>query len=179
MKNSVRRLEDMGTGPRSPESLATFAAFETALGMIPRPTFVIGHDGRILHANPLGEELLGRERASIQRSLARVAQGESQEGAWRLSAIAGPPQARGFIAVHEPPAFGSRAVGEQSSAASRWNLTGRQAEVLGLVARGATNAAVAEALGIKERTVEFHLSAIFDKVGVDNRATLIARLLAL
>lgn len=51
--------------------------------------------------------------------------------------------------------------------------------MLDLVASGATNAAIAEALEIKERTVEFHLSAILDKAAVDNRATLIARLLAL
>ncbi len=59
-----------------------------------------------------------------------------------------------------------------------WKLTSRQAQVLALVARGATNGTIAEELGITERTVEYHLSAIFDRVGVDNRATLIARLLA-
>lgn len=178
MKNSLGRLEEIRPGTRSPESLVTFAAFETALEMIPRPTFVIGQDGQILHANALGEELLGKESATLRRSLARIAQGESRDGTWRLTAIGGPaPQT--FIAVCEPTAFGVSVVGCQNAAASRWNLTARQAEVLDLVARGATNATVAEALGIKERTVEFHLSAIFDKAGVDNRATLIARLLAL
>jgi DNA-binding CsgD family transcriptional regulator len=169
----------MGQGIRPAESLPTFAAFETVLGMIPQPTFVIGRDGRILQANPLGEEILGRERATIQRSPARVAQGESEEGDWRLTAIGGAPRPEGFIAVLEPTTSGVQAIGGQNPAASLWNLTARQAEVLDLAARGTTNAAVGEALGIKERTVEFHLSAIFDKAGVDNRATLIARLLAL
>ncbi len=47
------------------------------------------------------------------------------------------------------------------------------------MALGLTNADIGLGLEIGESTVEFHLSAIFDKVGVDNRATLIARLLAL
>jgi DNA-binding NarL/FixJ family response regulator len=75
-----------------------------------------------------------------------------------------------------PGALAEAVRGRSSQLRSR--LTARQAEVLDLVAAGSTNAVVAEALGIKERTVEFHLSAIFDKAGVDNRATLIARLLA-
>ena len=37
--------------------------------------------------------------------------------------------------------------------------------------------AIAETLGITERTVEFHVKGIFDKAGVDNRATLFAKLL--
>ena len=57
----------------------------------------------------------------------------------------------------------------------RWRLTPRQAQVLDLVARGFTNALIADELGIGEGTVEFHLSAIFDKAGVESRAMLIAR----
>jgi DNA-binding CsgD family transcriptional regulator len=51
--------------------------------------------------------------------------------------------------------------------------------VLDLVARGLTNALVADVLGISEGTVEYHLTALFDKAGVCNRATLIASLLEL
>lgn len=176
MKNTLRRIEEVGPKARFPERLATLAAFETALGMIPQPTFVIGRGGRILHANALGEELLASESATLQRSLAQAALGESPGQSWRLTAIGGAPRPLGYIAVREPTAPGAGDVARQKVAAVRWGLTARQAQVLDLVAGGATNAVVAEALGIKERTVEFHLSAIFDKVGVDNRATLIARL---
>ena len=62
-------------------------------------------------------------------------------------------------------------------AIQHWKLTARQGEVLSLVARGLTNALIAEELGIGQGTVEFHLSAIFDKAGVANRASLIVRLL--
>ena len=37
-----------------------------------------------------------------------------------------------------------------------------------------TNTGIAEALGIRLGPVEFHISAIFDKVGVNSRAALIA-----
>ncbi|HVV50699.1 MAG TPA: LuxR C-terminal-related transcriptional regulator, partial [Polyangia bacterium] len=57
------------------------------------------------------------------------------------------------------------------------NLTARQTEVLELVARGRTNTSLAEPLGVRLGTVEFHISAIFDKVGVSSRAALIATLM--
>jgi len=49
-------------------------------------------------------------------------------------------------------------------------LSGREAEVLGLVAGGHTNRAIASALGISERTVDRHVSNIFVKLGVTSRA---------
>ena len=49
-------------------------------------------------------------------------------------------------------------------------LTRRELEVLHLVAAGETNKAVAAALGISDRTVERHVSNIFDKLAVSSRA---------
>ena len=49
-------------------------------------------------------------------------------------------------------------------------LSMREAEVLGLVAGGHTNRAIASALGISERTVDRHVSNIFTKLGVTSRA---------
>jgi DNA-binding CsgD family transcriptional regulator len=48
-------------------------------------------------------------------------------------------------------------------------LTGREREVLSLVASGETNRQIATALGISEHTVARHLSNIFDKIGVASR----------
>ena len=48
-------------------------------------------------------------------------------------------------------------------------LTPRELEVLRLVARGMTNAQVAEALVITPRTVNAHLTAIYGKLGVTSR----------
>jgi len=49
-------------------------------------------------------------------------------------------------------------------------LTPREVEVLREVAAGGTNRAVADALGISEKTVARHLSNIFLKLGVESRA---------
>jgi DNA-binding NarL/FixJ family response regulator len=48
-------------------------------------------------------------------------------------------------------------------------LTSREVEVLGLVARGSSNADVAASLFISEATVKTHLLHIFGKLGVDDR----------
>jgi DNA-binding CsgD family transcriptional regulator len=50
------------------------------------------------------------------------------------------------------------------------SLTDREVEVLGLVATGRTNRAVADALGISVKTVARHVSNIFGKLGVSTRA---------
>jgi DNA-binding NarL/FixJ family response regulator len=54
-------------------------------------------------------------------------------------------------------------------------LTEREREVLRLVASGANNAEIAEALYLSERTVKGHISAIFAKLGVRDRAAAIIR----
>jgi DNA-binding NarL/FixJ family response regulator len=51
-------------------------------------------------------------------------------------------------------------------------LSRREREVVGAVQRGLRNSEVAEALGITERTVKRHLSNIFAKIGVSDRAEL-------
>lgn len=51
----------------------------------------------------------------------------------------------------------------------RVDLTKRELEVLRLVADGSTNADVAQRLWVSERTIKFHLSNIYEKLGVQNR----------
>jgi DNA-binding CsgD family transcriptional regulator len=50
------------------------------------------------------------------------------------------------------------------------DLTPRELEVLHFVAKGWTNAQVAEALTVTPRTVNAHLTAIYGKLGVTSRA---------
>jgi non-specific serine/threonine protein kinase len=57
-------------------------------------------------------------------------------------------------------------------------LTPRERQVLALVAQGATNRAIAEALVIAERTAEIHVSNILDKLGVTSRTQAAAYALA-
>jgi len=48
-------------------------------------------------------------------------------------------------------------------------LTERELEVVRLVTRGLSNKEIGEALLVKERTVEFHMSNILKKLGVASR----------
>jgi DNA-binding NarL/FixJ family response regulator len=52
-------------------------------------------------------------------------------------------------------------------------LTEREQEVLRLMARGATNAEIADALTVAEATVKSHVGSIFGKLGVRDRAAAI------
>lgn len=57
----------------------------------------------------------------------------------------------------------------QSAAVTPDRLTGREGEVLALLARGRSNRSIARELAIAEVTVRTHVSHILDKLGVSNR----------
>jgi DNA-binding NarL/FixJ family response regulator len=65
--------------------------------------------------------------------------------------------------------------GRGPSAPTAPALSPREREVLDLLARGKTNKEIAASLGITERTTKFHVSAIFDKLGVTNRTEAVAK----
>jgi DNA-binding CsgD family transcriptional regulator len=62
-----------------------------------------------------------------------------------------------------------RMAGARSEAADH-GLTRREREVLGWLATGRTNRAIAEALSISEKTVARHVSNIYGKLGLSSRA---------
>jgi DNA-binding NarL/FixJ family response regulator len=53
-------------------------------------------------------------------------------------------------------------------------ITGREREVLALLAEGLPSKAIAERLGITERTVKFHVGEIIARLGAVNRAQAVA-----
>jgi DNA-binding CsgD family transcriptional regulator len=70
-----------------------------------------------------------------------------------------------------------RAAGESAaSGSSRDPLTAQELQIAGLVADGASNREVAAALHLSSRTVEYHLSKVYVKLGVTGRAQLAAGL---
>ncbi|MGY1769662.1 response regulator [Blastococcus sp. SYSU D00813] len=108
-----------------------------------------------LRAGARGYLLKGAGRAEILRSVRAVAEGEAIFGpsiALRLAAFFATPPA----APSEPPFP---------------ELTAREREVLELVARHRTNPQIAEALGVSSKTVRNHVSNVFAKLQVADRAT--------
>jgi two-component system, NarL family, response regulator LiaR len=71
------------------------------------------------------------------------------------------------------PAVAARLMEEFASedvrSAAESGLTGREREVLELIARGLANKLIARELGIAEKTVKSHVSAILAKLGVTDR----------
>jgi DNA-binding NarL/FixJ family response regulator len=59
---------------------------------------------------------------------------------------------------------------KKAAGGSAGPLTGREVEILRLVASGATNRAIAGKLRISEKTVARHLSNIFTKLDLPSRA---------
>ncbi len=59
-----------------------------------------------------------------------------------------------------------------SSSPWQERLTGREQEVLGMVAAGADNLQISAHLGITERTVKAHISNLYRKLGVRNRVAM-------
>jgi DNA-binding NarL/FixJ family response regulator len=106
-------------------------------------------------------------RAGARGVLSRTATGEqisaavaaAAAGLMVVSAEAGVPAPRPAPVATAPPVQ---------------PLTPREVEVLGMLAEGAGNKAIAVRLGISEHTVKTHVGSIFGKLGVSNRAEAVA-----
>jgi DNA-binding NarL/FixJ family response regulator len=71
--------------------------------------------------------------------------------------------------VHRPPPAAQVAGADATLEVSESPLTGRETEILRLLASGSTNGEIARRLWVTERTVKFHLRNIYPKLGVANR----------
>ncbi|MGH7470391.1 MAG: response regulator [Longimicrobiales bacterium] len=98
--------------------------------------------------------------------------------------LKGAPRADVFAAVRTMAAGGSLLAPVAASALLRRvrqdaeprpQLTPRELDVLQHLARGLGNKRIASALGISERTVKFHMSAVFAKLGASNRTDALTR----
>ena len=70
------------------------------------------------------------------------------------------------------PAVDRRAERQQAGRLMLSELTKRELEVVQLVGAGLANRAIADTLGLSEGTVKVHLHRIYQKLGIENRASL-------
>jgi DNA-binding CsgD family transcriptional regulator len=111
-------------------------------------------------------------RASYERSIAnvRTQPGEkAYSAAWAQGRNMTPEQAIAAQGQEVAPASATAAVSPTSTSPA--GLTAREVQVLRLVAKGLTNAEVAQELQLSEKTVAHHLTHIFNKTGAENRAS--------
>jgi DNA-binding CsgD family transcriptional regulator len=120
-----------------------------------------------LQAHPM----VARSREGQARTLLALDRpGDRQQAAALLEEVAATADALGIHGLGERAAA---LLGELAAAAApTWpaGLTGREVEVLRLIAAGRSNRAIAQALFISPNTVLRHVSNIFAKTGVANRA---------
>lgn len=114
--------------------------------------------GAALRAGASGYLLKDADRAEIDRAIRHVAQGGVVVG----RGVAGGVRRRWA----EPPPDPARMAFP--------DLTDREREVLGLVAEGLTNAAIARRLHLSEKTVRNNVSVVFAKLGVRSRSAAVA-----
>ena len=82
----------------------------------------------------------------------------------------------GLALVSDPALADALLVAPRASASDEHAmLTPRELEVLNLLAEGASNKAIAQALGISVRTAKFHVSQIIDKLDAIGRTDAVAQ----
>jgi len=166
------------------------------LDQIKLPVFVF-EGVRQIYANGAASELAERLRAADRIELRvvlldHIAALESARGAERivsptvtlLTSQSGEPFYLHVLPIarhrrrHAPTyAITVRARGADVQAfRRRYRLSAREGQITELILRGSGNREIAQALGITETTTKKHLGRIFDKVGVDSRSQLMAKL---
>jgi DNA-binding NarL/FixJ family response regulator len=113
-----------------------------------------------MRAGARGYLLKGADQDELMGAIEAVARGQ---------AIFGPGVARRVIA------FFAAAPAHARGAQPFPELTDREREVLELIAQGRANATIAQRLGIAEKTVRNHVSIVFNKLQVVDRAQAIVR----
>lgn len=115
-----------------------------------------------MRAGARGYVLKGADKAEMVRAIHAVAQGE---------ALFGPAVAKRLVAFFHDV----RGIKNLAPPRAFPELTERETEVLDLIARGFNNSEIAETLVLSPKTVSNHISNIFNKLTVADRAQAIVR----
>lgn len=155
------------------EAALMTSALEAALEQIAGAAWVLSSTGRIMHANAAGRARIDADRDGAHRAVEASVSGAADP---RLKTM--PLRSSRGMVGHVVVEVAERAAAGSSSvaAARKLGLTPAQTRVLERVARGVSNATIAADLGVAERTVEAHVTAILVKAQVPSRAALIVQI---
>lgn len=154
----------------------TSATIASALDRMRPPAYVVGANGEILAANRSGRARLDADRAGSTKELDAVLRGQSVDFAERIALRgSGVPPALLIISPDRSISYVEESV---LRASQEWGLTPRQCDVLRLVVRGHSTAAIAEQLGVGERAIELHVTVLLERARASSRTGLVASVLA-
>jgi DNA-binding response OmpR family regulator/DNA-binding CsgD family transcriptional regulator len=156
------------------------AGAQSALDASNRPLLALDGEGRVLWTTPKSAAILDRRFGvavggqlppALAGQLQRLAKGEARvkqdfaDGRVEFAAVATKGEERHFRLTETLEGA------DEKLLAQRHGLTEREAEVLLWISRGKSNREISEILGISPRTVNKHLEQIFEKMGIENRAS--------
>ena len=156
------------------------AGAQGALDASNRPLLALDGEGRVLWTTPKSAAILDRRFGvavggqlppALASQLQRLAKGEARvkqdfaDGRVEFAAVATKGEERHFRLTETLEGA------DEKLLAQRHGLTEREAEVLLWISRGKANREISEILGISPRTVNKHLEQIFEKMGIENRAS--------
>lgn len=145
---------------------------DVALEQIGATACLVDDRGRLLAANALARQAYARDARAFRERVVSCVRGKRRQHGFRVVPVVVRGTRRTFLLIEKTNAEPRNA--QVARAASRFGLSAGQARVASLVAEGHSNRAIALTLGIAERTVESHLTAIFEKTAVGSRAALVA-----
>lgn len=143
-----------------------------ALDYVYAPAYLVTDEVVVRAMSPAGRELMAQDPRTLMSRLARVCSGEGSPPQEAVLPLAGSL----FFVVLEGPTDAEVPRRVHALARSR-GLTPAQTRVLLSLAAGLTNRGIALELNLSRRTVETHVVAILDKLGVASRAAVLASLL--
>ncbi len=150
---------------------------------------LVFRDHQLIYANAAAQQLRERMRAKHRSELTVLlrdylsAVGDKRDTSTTISLLTGQRGEPFYLHVIPMNARGTdvavsvRELGTAMGAfRDRYRLSKREAEVVELVLLGYRNRDIATTLGAAPATIKKHLTHVFDKVGVDTRTQLVARL---
>jgi len=158
----------------------------TALDATGRFLLAVGSDGRVFWSTPQAAKLLRDASSAVEEPefrlpdeitawIARSIHHYSERGAYHWSARDAQLEFSYLGQVRGDEHLLRVAVAEQTDDVDllrrQFSLTTREVEVLLWVARGKSNKDISSVLKISPRTVNKHLEQVFQKLGVENRAS--------
>ncbi len=155
LRPDVLLLDVSMPGPRAAETVAYLKAQcadtrVVALTAYDDDVYV----GALVEAGVCGYVLKDEPPGAVLRAVRAVAEG----GTWFSSSI-------------------SERLNRRRTAAAQQQveLTPREVEVIRMVTEGRTDREMGDALGVSERTIRYHLTGVFNKLGVSSRPEAVAR----
>jgi len=155
-------------------AVSTRRLLDAAITEISAATFILSQHGSVIEANAVGKLWLERGGLEARRRLRDAVRPLRRlpTGAFRVTPVEAPGVATRYLVIENAASGnfdGVRSVG------FRWGLTAREIDVLVALAEGLSTRMIAAHLRVSERTVETHLTSMFEKAQTESRAELVAK----